>query len=177
MIVLDAINEFYNRNNFGDDGGVSKKWVWFKFGFISIPLPNLESRSQNIYLHDINHLVSGYEANWRGESSIAGWEIASGGWGKAYFPWLLTLWAMGIGVIFYPKSTFQAYKKGLLMYNALTGQLSKQSMFSVSVDELKIKLQRSPIEINKSNYTFWAFLGVFTWFFPIMIGLLIYFSF
>jgi hypothetical protein len=169
MIVADAINEFYNRNNFGDDGGVSKEWVWFKFGFISIPLPNLESRSQNIYLHDINHIISGYEANWKGESAIAGWEIASGGWGNAYFPWLLTLWAMGIGVIFYPKSTFQAFQKGLSMNNALTCRLSKQAMFSLSVDELKTKLQRQKTKINKQSYTIWALISVLLWLIPVLL--------
>lgn len=171
MTVLDAINEFYNRNNFGEDGGVSKKWVWFKFGFISIPLPNLESRSQNIYLHDINHIVSSYEANWQGESAIAGWEIASGGWEKEYFPWLLTLWAMGIGVVFYPKSTFQAFQRGLLMYNALTSKLSKQEMFSLSVDELKVKLQRTKIGNNNRSFIIWASLSVFAWVCPILLGL------
>lgn len=169
MTVFEAINEFYNRNNFGEDGGVSKKWIWFKFGFISIPLPNLESRSQNIYLHDINHIVSGYEANWKGEAAIAGWEIASGGWGKAYFPWLLTIWALGIGVICYPKTTFQAFQKGLLMKNALTSKLSKQEMFGVSVDELKTKFQRPNTEIISRNFIFWAFLGVFAWIFPFLL--------
>jgi hypothetical protein len=172
MTVLDAINEFYNRNNFGEDGGVSKKWIWFKFGFISIPLPNLESRSQNIYLHDINHIVSGYEANWQGESAIAGWEIASGGWGNAYFPWLLTLWAMGIGVVFYPKSTFQAFQKGLSMNNALTCKLSKQEMFSLPVNELKVKFQRTNLEKNNRNFILWASLSVFVWIFPLLLGLI-----
>ncbi len=169
MTVSESINEFYNRNNFGDDGGVSKKWVWFKFGFISIPLPNLESRSQNIYLHDINHVISGYEANWKGESAISGWEIASGGWGKEYFPWLLTIWAMGIGVIFYPKSTFQAFQKGLSMHNALTGKLSKQAMFGLSVTELKTKLQRPKTQNNQSVYIIWALLSVLAWLIPILL--------
>ena len=44
--IKESIQEFYNINNFDDDGGVKKKIAWIKFGFISFPLPNFESRKK-----------------------------------------------------------------------------------------------------------------------------------
>jgi hypothetical protein len=44
LTVEKAISNFYDQNDFGDDGGVSKKIAWLKFGFFSIPIPNVESR-------------------------------------------------------------------------------------------------------------------------------------
>ena len=80
--VQKAISEFYLQNNFGEDGGVSKNVAWIKIGFFSVPIPNTESRKKNVILHDIGHLITGNATNWKGESSVSAWEIASGGWGK-----------------------------------------------------------------------------------------------
>ncbi|MCU0450933.1 MAG: hypothetical protein MUC97_14025 [Bernardetiaceae bacterium] len=117
--VQQLLGEFYARNQFDDDGGAEQRLAWIKFGFFSIPLPNLASRRQNVYLHDLSHLVTGYDTSWRGESAVSAWEIGAGGWRNLYFPWVLTLWAMGLGVILYPRSTWQAFAQGLQMDNAL----------------------------------------------------------
>ena len=81
MNVEHALNDFYDRHGYGEGGGINKKWDMIKFGSISLPLPNLESRRNNIYLHDINHLVTGYDTTWKGEGSVTSWEVATGGWG------------------------------------------------------------------------------------------------
>jgi hypothetical protein len=41
MTIQQQLNEFYQTNNFGDEGGANETWVWFKFGPISLPLYNL----------------------------------------------------------------------------------------------------------------------------------------
>ncbi|ADB39064.1 hypothetical protein [Spirosoma linguale] len=100
MTIEHALNDFYKQHGYGEGGGIDKKWDMIKFGPFAFPLPNLESRRRNIYLHDINHLVTGYDTNWKGESSVTSWEIATGGWGNIYFAWWLTLWGMAVGVMF-----------------------------------------------------------------------------
>ncbi len=175
MTTEHALSNFYNRNGYGFDGGASKKWVSIKFGPLTLPIPNFESRSQNVYLHDINHVVTGYDTTWKGESSVSGWEVASGGWGNLYYPWLLTLWALGVGVIFFPKATYQAFQAGLRMKNGLTGGLSKQEMYSLSLDELRVKLQRPAGDVPPQNFIIWAVAGVIVWASPLLGGLLIYY--
>lgn len=71
-----AISKFYKDNNFAEDGGINEKYSWIKFGFFSVPIPNLESRSNSIMFHDVNHIVTGFDTNWKGESAVLAWEIA-----------------------------------------------------------------------------------------------------
>src|ERR1700748_1309295 len=140
LTVKQALADFYKLNNFGEDGGVSKKIAWIKFGFFSVPIPNIESRRSNVCFHDIGHLVTGKDTTWKGESAVAAWEIASGGWSNFYLLWLLTLWAMGLGVVFYPKNIFNAFKSGLAMKNPLTSGLKIEELLSMSIPAIKIKL-------------------------------------
>jgi hypothetical protein len=169
--VEQAITKFYSENDFGDDGGVNDKYAWIKFGFLSIPIPNAESRRNNVYLHDISHIVTGNDTTWKGESAVSSWEIASGGWKNLYIPWILTLWAMGLGVIFYPKNTFESFKRGLTMDNALTCGLTKTELFNISVSELRILMSDKPNR-NKNPY-FWMFFSSIVFIMPFIIGLII----
>jgi hypothetical protein len=151
LTIGDAVQEFYDKNDFGKDGGANEKYAWIKFGFFSIPIPNTESRKQNVYLHDVNHIITGNDTTWKGESAVSAWEIASGGWAKLYFPWLLTIWAMGLGVVFYTASVFKAFKKGLTMNNALTCGLSKNEIFKLSISEMRDLVSDKP-KRNASLY-------------------------
>jgi hypothetical protein len=167
--VGQAIQEFYNQHDFGEDGGIKEKYAWIKFGFISIPIPNAKTRRENIHLHDITHIVTGYTTDWRGESSASAWEVASGGWKKLYFPWLLTLWAMGLGVVFYPKSVYQSFKRGQNMRNALTSNLSREELFNLPVDELRNRLSNHA-STGKSPF-FWMTVSFIIFISPFMLGI------
>jgi hypothetical protein len=168
-----AIQDFYDRHDFGEDGGVNEKYAWIKFGFISIPIPNAESRRNNVYLHDVSHIVTGQDTTWKGESTVSAWEVASGGWDNLYLPWLLTLWAMGLGVLFYPSSVLKSFKQGLTMNNALTCGLSKNEIYELSVTDLRAFLSNKP-KRNKNPYV-WMMLSFLIFLLPFLIGLSIIF--
>ncbi|MCX6214204.1 hypothetical protein [Spirosoma sp.] len=174
MIVEHALNDFYHQHGYGEEGGINKKWDMIKFGSIALPLPNLESRRKNIYLHDISHLVTGYDVSWLGESSVSSWEIATGGWGRLYFPWLLTLWAMAVGVMLYPGQSYRAFQAGLRMKNALISDLTKQEMYQLSLAELRVRLQRTESEFVNRSYYLWASLSLLVWWSPFLIGCMLY---
>lgn len=174
MKLEQALNEFYNQHGYGEEGGIDKKWDMIKFGHVSLPLPNLESRRKNIYLHDISHLVTGYDVSWLGESSVSSWEIASGGWGRLYFPWLLTLWAMAVGVMLYPRQNYRAFQAGLRMKNALTAGLTKREMYGMSLDELRLRFERTEREFIDRSYFAWAVLSLSVWWSPFFAGLIVY---
>ena len=163
-----AIQDFYEKYDFGKDGGINKKYAWIKFGFISIPIPNVESRRNNVYLHDVSHIVTGHDTTWKGESAISAWEIASGGWRNLYFPWLLTLWAMGLGVMFYPSSVLKSFRQGLTMNNALTCGLSKNEIYELPISDLTQLLSNKPM--SKKNPYLWMFLSLMTFLTPFLTG-------
>lgn len=174
MNVEHALNDFYNQHGYGLEGGINKKWDMIKFGPVALPLPNLESRRKNIYLHDISHLVTGYDVSWVGESAVSSWEIATGGWGRLYFPWWLTLWAMAVGVMLYPRQSYRAFQAGLRMKNALTGGLTKKEMYGLKLDELRLRLQRTESEFVHRNYFIWAGLSLLVYWGPFIIGFALY---
>jgi len=163
-----TIQEFYVKNNFGEDGGINEKYAWIKFGFFSIPMPNFESRKNNVYFHDVHHIVTGNNTTWKGESAVSAWEIASGGWRNLYIPWLLTLWAMGLGVFFYTESTLTSFKKGLTMKNALSCGLTKNEINVLTVVELQSALSDKPK--SKKNIIFWSVFSLVIFILPFVVG-------
>ncbi|MEM9830721.1 MAG: hypothetical protein AAF944_08780 [Bacteroidota bacterium] len=168
MTVEQAIKAFYQRYDFGEDGGTNEKWAWIKFGFFSVPIPNLESRRKAVYLHDVSHIVTGHDTSWKGESAVSAWEVASGGWNKHYFPWLLTLWAMGLGVTFYPQFTLRAFKRGRKMRNALTSGLIKDEIFQLPVTKLQERISNQPTT-NKNPYL-WGVISFLVFALPFVGG-------
>jgi hypothetical protein len=168
LTVEHAIKQFYKKNNFADDGGKSENVGWIKFGFFSFPIPNPESRKKNLFIHDINHIATGFDTTWRGESAVSAWEIAAGGWGKYYFIWLIVLWAMGVGVVFYPKSTFLAFKKGQTMLNPAFLKYSKADFLKMEVLELQNKLV-SNANSNRNPFV-WMAVSFLVFISPFVLG-------
>ena len=170
--VGEAIQEFYSKNNLGENGGEKRRFSWIKFGFFSFPILNLNSRNKNVYLHDINHIITKNEATWKGESAVSAWEIASGGWGNIYIIWFLALWTMGLGVLIYPKTVLKSFKQGQTMNNALTCGLSKEELLRFSSDDLS-KYVSNKTKRNSSPY-FWMVISFivfalpFTFFFVVI---------
>ena len=176
--VGEAIDAFYRAHDFGEDGGANQKWVWIQFGFFSIPIPNSESRRKNVYLHDVNHILTGYDTSWKGESAVSAWEVASGGWGILYIPWLLTLWAMGLGVVFYPGSVWQAFKRGRITLNAYTSGLRKEELFRLTVRELKQKLTEATPQLGSPRSVYpWMLVSAVVFLGPLVIAVGVALSF
>ncbi len=166
--VGEALQIFYDANNFGEGGGVEEDYVWIKFGFFSVPIPNTQSRKNVVYMHDINHLVSGNDTSWRGESGVSAWEMGAGGWRNLYTPLLLTLWAMGVGVVFYPRHVFNSFQRGLTMNNALTCNISKEEIIQFTVAELKEKLSNQPK--HHRNVYYWMAISFLVLIAPFIAG-------
>ncbi len=177
--IQQQLNEFYQINNFGEEGGATQTWVWFKFGPISLPLYNFKQRRDLIWVHDLNHLVTGYETNWRGESSISAWETATGGWGLS-FVWILILSAFGIGLVIYPVTTFWAFIRGRYTQGPVNLKLPKNQIIQLKLSELQQKLQLTNEPDYKANlndvlsFIGWAFVSLALIFAPVWAGLLIW---
>lgn len=110
LTVKDALAIYFSKYHFRD-GGYNDKWFRIKLGKIFIPLPNIKARVQAVKIHDIHHLVTEYNADWKGETQIGAWEIASG-CGKHYVAWLLNFGSFFVGMFLYPRSLFKAFMRG-----------------------------------------------------------------
>ena len=102
---------YYERNGFGSDGGDALDWVPVKVLGLTLKLPNSEGRRRAVRLHDLHHVLTGYQTDLRGEAEIGAWELATGclRWPAAT---VLNLFAIGIGVAMAPRRLFRAWARG-----------------------------------------------------------------
>jgi hypothetical protein len=108
--INEALQIYFDRYHF-KNGGYDLKWFTIKMGPVYFPLPNIKSRVDAVKIHDIHHLVTGYEANMKGEVEIGGWEIGSG-CGKYAAAWLLNFGSFFYGMLFYQKPLLRAFLNG-----------------------------------------------------------------
>lgn len=98
--ILSELKEYWKMHNLPIYGGARDKFNSAKIFRFSIKYPNFDGKA--LILHDINHLITNYKTNWKGECEISAWEMSSGG-RKGYpktwiYPILLSL----IGVFICP---------------------------------------------------------------------------
>jgi hypothetical protein len=173
ITLQQSLQVFYDDNNFGEEGGAKENWVWIKFGFFSLPIPNLEQRKKNVWRHDVNHILLGYDTSWRGESAVSAWEIGSGGWGKFWIAWGLTLWALGVGIIFFPTSTYIAFVRGRHTLSPYLLGIDRGILFQKSVNDLKEQFKFNDLNLKATRsdllaYFFWSTVSVIWVLFPLI---------
>jgi hypothetical protein len=85
--------------------------VTLKAGPIPMVFPNTAARVRSVRVHDVHHVVTGYDTSWTGEAEIGAWEIASS-CADHYAAWVLNLLALPIGLAIAPRATFRAFVRG-----------------------------------------------------------------
>lgn len=112
MSVLAARTRYFDDNHFGSDGGYGAKWVTLAtFGPLKLGFPNTPARVRAVRLHDLHHLVTGYDTTFTGEAEIAAWELASG-CGHFVAAWLLNHLVLPIGALREPARMRKAWARG-----------------------------------------------------------------
>jgi hypothetical protein len=152
LLVKDALQIYFSQYHF-KDGGYNLKWFKIKLGPLFIPLPNIKSRVEAVKIHDIHHLVTEYNADYKGEAEIGAWEIA-GGCEKFSVAWLLNLGSFIIGMMFYPRALLKAFLRGRkcatnLYYNTVYDD----ALLNKTIGELRAKIRiDSPGESSFRDY-------------------------
>jgi hypothetical protein len=102
---------YYERNHFGADGGDALEWVPLKVLGLTLKIPNTDGRRRAVRIHDLHHVVTGYQTDLRGEAEIGAWELASGclRWPAAT---ILNLFALGMGLVLAPGRMMKAWARG-----------------------------------------------------------------
>lgn len=138
--INKSLEIYFIKENLGKDGGLNEAWGRIKIWKFYIPIPNTKARKKALVFHDIHHILTGYDGDWRGEVSIGGWEIASG-CGKYWVAWLLNLGAMGVGLFIYPRSIFNAFIRGKRTENLYHHMMPQEQAMQMQVGELQRKLK------------------------------------
>ena len=106
----EARRVYFDASGFGD-GGYDAAWVKLQAGPVPIYLPNTSGRVRSVRLHDLHHVLTGYETTWTGESEIGAWEIGAG-CADHWAAWLLNFNAIAIGLAIAPTATYRAFSRG-----------------------------------------------------------------
>jgi hypothetical protein len=109
--MREAVRQYFEDNGFGADGGYAAAWVDFKLGPLPFPLPNTDARRKAVKFHDLNHVLTGYRTDLRGEFEISAWEIGAG-CRDFWAAWALNLSGMVGGLFTSPLRTWRAFVAG-----------------------------------------------------------------
>ena len=102
----------------GHEDWYDGRWFYLDVRGRKVPFfPEPEWLKPGLYLHDVNHLVSGYDTTWRGECEEAAWELGSGGCGRYLGFWLDRIFFIPFGLVSAPIRTLKAFFKGLACRN------------------------------------------------------------
>jgi hypothetical protein len=176
--VNQSLELYFVKENLGKDGGLNEAWGRIKIWKFYIPIPNTNARKKALVFHDIHHIVTGYDGNWRGEVSIGTWEIASG-CGEYYVAWYLNLGAMGVGLFIYPRSVFHAFIRGKRTENLYHHTIPKEQAMNLQVGELQKRLgldgelQQGVTIGELLSFIFWSVVAVVVTIAPLLLLLVI----
>lgn len=92
-------------------------WVRIEMWGRRVPVFPIYGFKKSLILHDINHVLSGYDTDWVGEFEIAAWELSSGGCGHYYLYWVDRFVFVSLGFLFAPRRTWRGFRRGFTHKN------------------------------------------------------------
>lgn len=130
--------DYYRINGFGDDGGDALEWVPLKILGMTLKIPNTDGRRRAVRIHDLHHVVTGFQTDLRGEAEIGAWELASGclRWPAAT---ILNLFALAMGLVLAPHRMVRAWALGRHTRN-LYGENGVDHLLPRAVSEVRSTL-------------------------------------
>ncbi len=142
MKAQQALSRYFVEEGVFPAGTSADDWVgdrWYRIGGLPV-FPLVGKIKQSLILHDLHHVVTGYHTTWRGELELAGWELGSGGCARHLFFWVDRLVAVLLGLIFQPRLTLRAFRKGWRQRNLYPLQASQA--LAIEIDELRRYVRR-----------------------------------
>jgi hypothetical protein len=111
LTLREARQLYFDRSGF-DDKSYKEDVVYINLGPIKFPILNTVARKKTVPLHDLHHVVTGYDTSWLGESEISAWEIGAGGTPKYLYIKIIIWSAVFWGLFINPRAVWRAYKRG-----------------------------------------------------------------
>lgn len=171
VLVRDALTSYYREHKLPLDGGASSSWFQVHIGPLSIPLPNPPARRRAVILHDINHLITGYNTIFSdGEFSIACFEVGAG-CGRFAIAWYLNLSMFAIALMLRPRASFAAFLRGRRSKSLyLTGR-DADVLAAMSLNDVRDLLQvdTHPITAqwtDRAAFAGWSATALVVWIMP-----------
>ena len=141
MTVGEALERHYSRHGLPADGGEHATWFRVRLGPVSIPFPNPPARRRAVFLHDVNHVLTGYDTVFSdGEMSIAAFEVGTG-CGRVWVAWFINLFLMAIGTVLRPRAVVRAFVRGRRTDSIYRRPDARQCLRQMAVDDMRAELR------------------------------------
>ena len=144
MNAQDALSQYFVEQGLFPEGSSVRDYLeerWYRIGGLPV-LPLVGKIKQSLILHDVHHLVTGYETTWTGELELAGWELGSGGCHTHFFFWLDRLGAFAVGLLVMPQRVWRALRSGRRSRNLY--RLDAYRVLEQDMDALRTYVVASP---------------------------------
>jgi len=165
LTLRAARAEYFARSGF-DESSYVDPWVRLQAGPLRLWMPNTAARVRAVRLHDLHHVVTGYDTSWTGEGEIGAWEVASG-CARHVAAWHLNLLAMAIGLAIAPRAVFGAFVRGRRTRNLYREEFG-DAMLGETVGGMRRRLgldtgPRRTSAAERTAFAAWAAAAVATW--------------
>jgi len=136
----DALGEYFERRGIKPETESVDEWLEENWAYANIlgrrvPIKPLYGYKKVLILHDLHHVVCGFDTTWAGEFQVAAWELGSGGCGPYLLMWNNRVLVAVLGAIFAPAKTWRAFRRGRGQHNLY--RLDCQSVLARDIDELR----------------------------------------
>ena len=165
MNIGEALTQLYKDHDLPLDGGEHESVFHVKIGPVSIPLPNPPARQRAVFIHDVNHLLTGYNAVFSdGEMKIAAYEVGTG-CGRVWIAWLINLWLMAFAAFVHPTAVFRAYVRGRQADSLYRMSRERAALRAMTVAEVRrmIRLDEQAFAPSARHYLEFSLWVVATW--------------
>lgn len=140
MTTREALARYFERRGIKPEAESIDEWLRENWAYMNIhghriPMKPLYGYKKVVILHDVHHLLTGYDTNWTGELQVAAWELGSGGCGPYLLMWNNRLFLFLLGLMLWPRITWQAFRRGRTQRNVY--RLDFQDVLARDVEELR----------------------------------------
>jgi len=132
MSLREARDLYLEVNGFSADSYTAPTFSFAMLGR-TWTLPNSKARKRAIPLHDLHHVITGYNTDLRGEAEIGAWEIGAGCTN------LFLYWINGNAVLFggplAPLRVWRAFRRGLKCRSLYKLGLDYEQLMEMSLEQ------------------------------------------
>jgi len=148
MQVRAARAEYFAANGFSE-AGYTDRLVKLQLGPVPLYIVNSAARVRSVRLHDIHHVLTGYDTDVQGEGEIACFELAAG-CADHWAAWYLNLNALAIAL---PQGTgplLRAFARGRRS-RCLYDREWDDAILDETVGALRSRLTLAPREVEATR--------------------------
>jgi hypothetical protein len=140
MLAREALGEYFERRGIKPhdesiEAWLSETWAYMTIFGRRVPVKPIYGYKKVLIVHDVHHVVTGYDTSWTGEFEVAAWELGSGGCGRFVLMWNNRLLTLLLGLLFAPAATSRAFARGRKQRNLF--RFGWRSVLACDIDELR----------------------------------------